>query len=57
MHIILVSNRLATAKSLTLTMRDVVMAVGALVFVMFALSASLAYFGFRHAAEIKLPFL
>ena len=57
MHIILVSNRLATAKSLTLTLRDVVMALGALLFVMFALSASLAYFGFRHAAEIKLPFL
>ena len=57
MHIILVSNRLATAKSLALTLRGVVLAVSAFVILVFVLSASLAYFGFRHAAEIKLPFL
>ncbi len=57
MHIILVSNRLATAKSLTISARDVLLGIGALIALVFALSAGMAYFGFRHAAEIKLPFL
>jgi murein DD-endopeptidase MepM/ murein hydrolase activator NlpD len=57
MHIILVSNRLATAKSLTISARDVLFGIGAMVALVFVLSASMAYFGFRHAAEIKLPFL
>lgn len=57
MHIILVSDRLATAKSLTLSTREVVLAVTAVAAIVVILAASLAYFGFRHAAEIKLPFL
>lgn len=57
MHIILLSNRLATAKSLTLSTRDVVLVVGATLALVFVLAGSLAYFGFRHAAQIKLPFL
>ena len=57
MHIILVSDRLATAKSLTLSTREVVLAVTAVAAIVVVLAASLAYFGFRHAAEIKLPFL
>ncbi|MEI6303182.1 MAG: M23 family metallopeptidase [Betaproteobacteria bacterium] len=57
MHIILLSDRLATAKSLTLSTREVVLAVTAVAAIVVVLAASLAYFGFRHAAEIKLPFL
>jgi murein DD-endopeptidase MepM/ murein hydrolase activator NlpD len=57
MHIILVSDRLATAKSLTLSTREVVLALTAVAAIVVILAASLAYFGFRHAAEIKLPFL
>jgi len=57
MHIILVSNRLATAKSLTLSARHLLAAGIAVTLVVFALAISLAYFSFRHAAEVKLPLL
>jgi murein DD-endopeptidase MepM/ murein hydrolase activator NlpD len=56
-HIILVSDRLATAKSLTLTGWHVFFA-GATVLVSIVLLASaFSYLTVRHAAEIRLPFL
>ena len=57
MHIILVSNRLATAKSISLSIRHVVLVVTLLVATVVALSSSMFYVVFRHAAEIKLPLL
>lgn len=57
MHIILVSDRLATAKTIVLTWRHIVTAVVALVFFVLALSSLFSYVTVRHAAEIRLPFL
>lgn len=57
MHIILVSDRLATAKTIVLTWRHVVLAVVAFTFVILALSSLFSYVTVRHAAEIRLPFL
>jgi murein DD-endopeptidase MepM/ murein hydrolase activator NlpD len=57
MHIILVSNRLSAARSLTITGGHMVAAGGALLALVLVLSAALFYFTLRHAAEIKLPFL
>ncbi len=55
MHIILVSNRLATAKSISLGPRQLVLGAALLVAAVVALSSSMFYLVFRHAAEIKLP--
>ena len=55
MHIILVSNRLATAKSVSLSVRHLLMGVALMVATVVALSSSMFYVVFRHAAEIKLP--
>jgi murein DD-endopeptidase MepM/ murein hydrolase activator NlpD len=57
MHIILVSNRLATAKSISLSARHLLLGSALLVAVVVALSSSMFYVVFRHAAEIKLPLL
>ncbi len=57
MHIILVSDRLATAKTIVLTGRHVAWAVVALVVLVMALSSLFSYLTVRHAAEIRLPFL
>jgi len=57
MHIILVSNRLATAKSISLSARHLVLGAALLVATVVALSSSMFYVVFRHAAEIKLPLL
>lgn len=57
MHIILVSDRLATAKTIVLTWRHVAMTLVALAFVVVALSSLFSYMTVRHAAEIRLPFL
>lgn len=57
MHLILVSDRLATAKTITLTPRHFVAAVVALAFVILALSTLFSYLTVRHAAEIRLPIL
>jgi len=54
-HIILVSNRLATAKSVSLSVRHLLMGVALMVATVVALSSSMFYVVFRHAAEIKLP--
>ncbi len=55
MHIILVSNRLATAKSISLGPRQLGLGAALLVAAVVALSSSMFYLVFRHAAEIKLP--
>ncbi len=55
MHIILVSNRMATAKSITLDTRHILLAVVLVAVAILGLSGSLSYLVFRHAAEIKLP--
>jgi len=57
MHIILVSNRLATAKSISLDTRHLLMGVALLLATVVALSSSMFYLVFRHAVEIKLPFV
>jgi murein DD-endopeptidase MepM/ murein hydrolase activator NlpD len=55
--IILVSNRLATAKTITLTFRHLLLAVLGLVFVVVLLATLFSYVTVRHAAELRLPFL
>ena len=57
MHIILVSDRLATARSITLTWRHAFIFVGALFSSVLVLSSLFSYVTVRHAAEIRLPFL
>ncbi|MFA4970203.1 MAG: M23 family metallopeptidase [Sulfuritalea sp.] len=57
MHIILVSDRLATARSITLTWRHAVLFAGALFGSVLVLSTLFSYVTVRHAAEIRLPFL
>jgi hypothetical protein len=56
-HIILVSDRLATARSITLTWRHVLMFMGAMFASVLFLSSLFSYVTVRHAAEIRLPFL
>jgi murein DD-endopeptidase MepM/ murein hydrolase activator NlpD len=56
-HIILVSDRLATAKTVTLTGRHLLVAAVLLVFLVLGLSTLFSYVTVRHAAEIRLPFL
>ena len=57
MQVILVSNHMATARSITLTSRHLFMAVTALVVTVLMLSSMFSYLTVRHAAEIRLPFL
>ena len=57
MHIILVSDRLATAKSLTLTGWHLFFAGATVVVSIVLLAFAFSYFTVRHAAEIRLPFL
>lgn len=57
MHIILVSDRLATARTITITLRHMVLAAVALVLMVLALSSLFSYVTVRHAAEARLPFL
>jgi murein DD-endopeptidase MepM/ murein hydrolase activator NlpD len=56
-HIILVSDRLATAKTVTLTGRHLLLAGVVMVALVLALSTFFSYVTVRHAAEIRLPFL
>jgi murein DD-endopeptidase MepM/ murein hydrolase activator NlpD len=56
-QIIVVSNRLSTAKTLTLTGRHVVGAGLALATLVFSLSGLFTYLALRHAADLRLPFL
>lgn len=55
MHIILVSNRLATAKSISLGTHHLLLGVALLTAAVLGLSSSLFYLVFRHAVDIKLP--
>lgn len=57
MHIILVSDRLATAKAITLTGRHLAVAAVALFALVIGLSSLFSYLTVRHAAELRLPFL
>ena len=57
MHIILVSDRLATARSITLTWSHALLFAGALFGSVLVLSSLFSYVTVRHAAEIRLPFL
>ncbi len=57
MHIILVSDRLATAKTITITARHLALAAAGLVLAVLVLSSLFSYFTVRHAAEVRLPFL
>ena len=55
MHIILVSNRLTRARSLTLTTAHVVAGAVALAAMVIVLAGALFYVSVRHAAQIRLP--
>lgn len=57
MHIILVSDRLATARSITLTWRHLMLFAAAMFSSVIVLSSLFSYVTVRHAAEIRLPFL
>lgn len=57
MQIILVSNHMATARSITLTGRHLFMAAAGLVMIVLVLASLFSYLTVRHAAEIRLPFL
>lgn len=57
MHIILVSDRLATARTITITLRHLVLAAVGLALTVLLLSSLFSYVTVRHAAEVRLPFL
>lgn len=57
MHIILVSHRLAKARSIELSIKHLAFAAGAAGMAIVALSSIISYVGVRHASQIKLPLL
>lgn len=57
MHIILVSNKLATARSIQLGWRHLLLASAILFWLVFGTSSLFSYIAVRHAAEIRLPLL
>ena len=57
MHIILVSDRLATAKSIHLGWRHLVLGTVGFIGLLICMSSVFSYVTVRHAAEIRLPFL
>ena len=57
MHIILVSDRLATAKSINLGWRHLIWGIAGFVGLVIGMSSLFSYVTMRHAAEIRLPFL
>lgn len=57
MHLILVSDRLTTAKTITITPRLLMAAGLALTILVLGLSSLFSYVTVRHAAELKLPFV
>ncbi|MRR49595.1 MAG: M23 family metallopeptidase [Rhodocyclaceae bacterium] len=57
MHIILVSDRLATARTITLSARHLVAAAGGLLALVLVLASLFSYLTVRHAAEVRLPIL
>jgi murein DD-endopeptidase MepM/ murein hydrolase activator NlpD len=56
-HIILVSNRMATARTITLTSGRLALIASVLVLAVLALSSLMSYLTVRHAAEIRMPAL
>jgi murein DD-endopeptidase MepM/ murein hydrolase activator NlpD len=56
-HIIVVSDRMATAKTLTITPRVVAATAAALTTTIVMLAALFSYLTLRHAADLQLPFL
>lgn len=56
-HIILVSDRMATARSITLTGRHLILVATGMFVLMLGLSSMFSYLTVRHAAQIRLPFL
>jgi murein DD-endopeptidase MepM/ murein hydrolase activator NlpD len=56
-HIILVSDRLTTAKTIVLTWRHLFMATAALMASVIGLSSLFSYVTVRHAADLRLPFV
>lgn len=57
MHIIVVSERLSSARTVTLSAGHMLAAAIALIILVVALAAGFSYFALRHAAELKVPFL
>lgn len=57
MHIILVSDRLATAKTLVITVRHLVVGAIALLLLLFGLTTLLSYITVRQAADGQMPVL
>lgn len=57
MHIILVSDKLATARTLVITGRHVVVSLIALCLLIFSLSSLISYLAVQHAADVRLPIL
>lgn len=57
MHIILVSDRLATARTIVITGRHVLLALVGLTLTIFALSSLISYLAVQHAADVRLPVL
>ena len=57
MHIILVSNRMATAKTIAITPRLLVAVAAGFFLMVLGISSLFSYVTVRHAAEIRLPFL
>lgn len=55
MHLILVSDRLATAKTITLSARHLVLAVSAFLLLILGTSTAFSYLTVRYAAHIHLP--
>jgi len=56
-HIILVSNRMATAKTITITVRMVAGTIIGLITLFLLTSSLFSYLTVRYAADIRLPFL
>lgn len=57
MHIILVSDRMATARTITLTSRHLVLAAVVLTVAVLSISSLFSFVTLRHAAEVRLPFV
>lgn len=57
MHIILVSDRLATAKTISVSMRHIALFAGVLMLAVLGLSTLFSFITLRHAAELRLPFI
>ena len=57
MHIILVSDKLATARTLVITGRHIVLSLIALMAIVFSLSSLISYLAVQHAADVRLPVL